>query len=568
MRYITIGNLLVQMRREKKGITRKKLSDGLCSAQMLYQIEKDQFETDPLMIDMLLQRLGKSPDKLERILQADMYRMVRVRDLLEKTIYKGKRAPAAYILEQYPVRTNVDQMYRYRMRASLLYHIDKDYDRAAENLWFAVNVTMPGFTYDTINTYLISTVEMENLLALEKISIEKNPDKNKSTEKGHLRICMEYIDRYFTDDEEHAKIYAKCAWLLARVYYSEGNYVQAMTLCEKGMEGLRRNTMIYFTLPLLALMVRIGENLGIAPEHSKWIQYYRALTFLWESFAEKWYPTDAIFHNCCQREYHLDYELVRDERKAKGMTQEEFAEGIYQDTGSISRVETGKTSPNKKTFEKMIKKIGMEKGRYNGYVVTDSFEIMELRSRIDKLQMHRKYTDAKGLLKELKKCIDIEIGENQRVIALHETMIAYHLKEITAQDALKIMKVLLEGVMEYDQMILYHIPMRNEVLVINNICILLDETRREGEAMMIYKNVLQRMRSSKVDVRYRYRSYALFLNNYVHRCKDWKGAVEGLKNELCCGKASVLPYFVNNLSQILEKDGMSDKDLEIGRAHV
>ena len=89
MRYITIGNLLVQMRREKKGITRKKLSDGLCSAQMLYQIEKDQFETDPLMIDMLLQRLGKSPDKLERILQADMYRMVRVRDLLEKTIYNG-----------------------------------------------------------------------------------------------------------------------------------------------------------------------------------------------------------------------------------------------------------------------------------------------------------------------------------------------------------------------------------------------------------------------------------------------------------------------------------------------
>lgn len=37
-------------------------------------------------------------------------------------------------------------------------------------------------------------------------------------------------------------------------------------------------------------------------------------------FAKKWYPMDTIFHNCCQKEYHLDYELFRDERKEKGMT--------------------------------------------------------------------------------------------------------------------------------------------------------------------------------------------------------------------------------------------------------
>lgn len=562
MRYTTIGSLIRQSRKEREGITCQMLSNGLCSRQMFYQIEKDQFESDPLMTDILLQRLGKSPDKFERMLQANMYRMVRVRDVLEEAILKGKKAVAERILEHYPEQTNVDKMYRYRMRASLLYHIDKDYEKALDNLQFAVQVTLPGFTYDTIDEYLISTVEMENLLAMEKINIERDSDKKKTVEKEHLEICMRYIDRYFTDGEEHAKIYAKCAWLLARIDYCEGNYMQSMVLCEKGMEGLRENTMIYFMLPLLKLMVQAGEKLGIASEHSKWAQYYESLTYLWESFAEKWYPTDAIFHNCSQKEYHLDYELVRDERKAKGMTQEEFADGIYQETSSLSRFETGKASPNKKTFEKMLEKLGMEKGRYNGYVVTDSFKTMELRKRMDILLMHHRYIDARETLEELKERLDMEIQENQMVVEFYETMIAVRLGGITAQDALEKMKELLKGFMDYDKMVFYHVTMRNEVLIINNVCLLLKETGQEENAITLFERVLQKMRDSEVDVKYRYRSYALLFNNYVRWHRERKSAVEELKNELFCGKASVLPFCINNLSKTLEKEGISDKDVD------
>ena len=37
---------------------------------------------------------------------------------------------------------------------------------------------------------------------------------------------------------------------------------------------------------------------------------------------------------------------------------------------------------NKKTFEKMMEKLDLEIGRYNGFVATDSFETMELRYRL------------------------------------------------------------------------------------------------------------------------------------------------------------------------------------------
>ena len=155
MKCITIGMLIKETRKAHKNMTSQKLSRGICSVQMLYQIEKDQCDTDLLMTDMLLQRLGKSPDKLERILQNDMYHMVRVRELLKKAILKGKRALAEQILTRYPSRTNVDKMYQQRMKACLLYYIDKDHDAAFSCLQAAVHMTLPGFSYDAIDDYLI-----------------------------------------------------------------------------------------------------------------------------------------------------------------------------------------------------------------------------------------------------------------------------------------------------------------------------------------------------------------------------------------------------------------------------
>lgn len=91
MSYTTIGKLIEQARREKRGMTREKLSKGICSPQMLYQIEKDQCDADVLMVDLLLQRAGKAPNKLERVLKSEMYHMVRIRDLLQRAILKNKR---------------------------------------------------------------------------------------------------------------------------------------------------------------------------------------------------------------------------------------------------------------------------------------------------------------------------------------------------------------------------------------------------------------------------------------------------------------------------------------------
>lgn len=560
MGFSTIGSIIEKARLEKKGISRKKLAAGLCSEQRLYDIEKDNCESDTLLVDILLQRLGKSPDKLERVLQADMYRMVRLRDLLEEAILRGKKQLAERILDTYPLLTKVDRMYKCRMTACLLYRIEADYAGAIEQLQKAIDITLPEFTYEKIERYLISTVEMENLLALERMKTEENKMQVKTEEKRHLEILMGYIDRHFTDEEEHAKIYSKCAWLLARVCFAEENYRKTISLCEKGMEGLRRNTMLYFMFPLLKLMTEAEKQLGIASEKSKWVQYYETLTFLWEGYARKWYPTDLLFHNCYQKEYHLDYELIRSEREARGMTQEEMAEGIYQNVESYSRFETGKASPQKRTFEMLMGKIGMEKGRYNGYAVTNSFETMEIRRNLDRLLSHGEYPKAEEMIKKLKANLNMDIQENKQMIYNMEMVIERNLHRLTYEQILDKQKELLNGIVDYRKQIICHIPMRNEVLLINNICISLEKTKQMDNARRLYEIVLQKIQKSKVDVRYRYRSYSLLLSNYTHISWNCRLAYKSLKNELVCGKTSILPLCLNTILILLQREGKSEQE--------
>ena len=555
MHFITIGSVIAHARINQNKIPRKDLIRGICTEQTLYALEENQYKTDTLMIDILLQRLGISPDKLEIVLSQEAYQLVRLRDLIEKAILRGRKELAVRALAAHPAQNSVSQMYHKRMQACLSYRIDKDYELAASLLRQAVELTIPGFSYEVMEHYLISTIEMENLLALERVESESDAHTDLSLHIEHLEQCMRYIDRHFTDREEHAKICAKCAWLLAKAYLNQNQTAQAMVTCEKGINALRQNTMIYFMLPLLELMLEVGNRLGIAPEQNKYVKYDETLRFLWDSYAQKWYPTDMLFHNCCQKEYHLDYELVKSERIAQHLQQEELIEGIYKNASSLSNFENAKVSPNKKTFEKMMEKLDLEIGRYNGFVATDSFETMELRYQLNIKITHNDYEKAEYLLENLKSQLDMSFTENQHFVEDSEIHIHRRLHKITMEEACERQKKLYESLLDADKKNLRHIPMRNEVLIINHYCIILLELGQKSDAVNLYVQAIEKIRRSRMNAQYRYRSYSLLLYNYIHITQNYLTACETLKNELYCGKASVLPLCLHIISLILENRG-------------
>lgn len=565
MEFKTIGTLIKEIRTAKK-ITRKDLSYGICSEHTLQELESNCYAADVLMLDILLQRLGQSPDKFEIVLSSNLYNMVRLRDLISEATCRGNRELAKLLLQNYPVRTHVDEMYQHRMKAFWVYHMDGNCALAAEYLLKSASLTLPDYPdddfYEQMGNYLISAIELENILALERMNIEKNAMDSTVRElsKHHLVLCMDYIENHFSGDEEYAKLISKCTWLLGGICYLEQDYMQTILFCQKGIEALRKNTILYFMLPLLKLLVKSEAALGIAPERSKWVQYYDILTFLWDGYAKKWYPTDSLLHNCYQRDYHLDFELVRAERKSQNMTQAQLAEDIYRNPESLSRMETGAVSPNKKTFEKLMDKLGLKKRMYNGFVVTNSFEVMELRRTIDGFIMRREYQKAKEATQQLKDSLDMEIPENRMIISLCEIVAAQSLGELSLNEALEKLEKLSARFMNLKEKTFSHIPMRNEVLVINNICITLRKLGNVTEAIELYRSALDKIRSSKVKIKYRYRSYQLLFNNYIRENGSMEDALKELQYEFLCGKASELPFCLNNILQRLSKNDVHEDE--------
>ena len=93
-----IGSLIKKEREEKK-ISREKLCNGICTQTMLFKIEDNQSDTDKLFVDILLQRLGKSPDKLEVIMSYGEYNKIRARKIIEELMLKKRFNRAKYLLE-------------------------------------------------------------------------------------------------------------------------------------------------------------------------------------------------------------------------------------------------------------------------------------------------------------------------------------------------------------------------------------------------------------------------------------------------------------------------------------
>lgn len=193
-------------------------------------------------------------------------------------------------------------------------------------------------------------------------------------------------------------------------------------------------------------------------------------------------------------------------------------------------------------------KPGLEKRRYNGCVITDSFEVMELKRRVDGFIMRREYQKAKEATQKLKAALDLEISENKMVVSLYEVITGESLGEISAADALEKFKILSRKFMKFDQKSFSHIPMRNETLVVNNICITLCKLGHKDEALDLYRITLEKIKSSKVKTKYRYRSYQILFNSYIREYREIEDTLKELQMEFLCGKTSELPLALEILT--------------------
>lgn len=545
-----IGALL-KRERESKNISREKLSEGLCTQAMLFKIEENRSDTDKLLVDVLFQRLGKSPDKLEVIMSLEEYNKIRARDMVEELMLRKKTHKAQYLLEKYfshfDETANIHRMYYYRTKA-YIFAQNRDIGHAMALIEKALEITMSGWRERQLEGYLISTYEMENLL-LYGMLLHKAGMTCEA--KEHIWKCECYIREHFSDMEEYSKVYPKCVWILANVHGNE--YDEKITsICEDAVSLLRNGAISYFMVPLMEEMIRRYRRMGEDMRADYWQRYDSVLREMYEKYAPDM-SLDFLFFNPYQCEYHLDYEVIKGERLVRGYTQEMLIEGIYESPEPLSRIENARTAPRKKKFDALMKKFDIEKGRYSTFLATDSFEVLEKKSEIDDCLSVYDIEGAKIRLKELEKDLDMTVADNRRFVENVKNTVERLLGGKSDNEALLAAESLLKETydLEKDK---NRPPMRNEALLIVQIATIMIRIGKIDEATDKLEKILELYGKSGIDSKFRMRSYMTIFATFSKAICE-KGFSEkklifsenGIKLLLKCGKLGSLGRFIANI---------------------
>ena len=134
--------------REQQNISLEVLALGICSHESLRNIELGKEAVDKPMMEILLQRLGKSTDKLELILSEHVYEEEQLLERFEELLERGDAEQADCVLKKFQVQmpkdSSVYQMLYCRSRAYAELRVNKNPEAAREWMQKALDLTMPG----------------------------------------------------------------------------------------------------------------------------------------------------------------------------------------------------------------------------------------------------------------------------------------------------------------------------------------------------------------------------------------------------------------------------------------
>ena len=537
-----IGEQIFELREQRK-LYLDDLALGICTPESLRNIELGKETVSKLFMEIMFQRLGKSTDKLELIVSEEVYEEEAQWEYFEECLERGKREEAENILERafinMPKDSNVHSMFYCRNKAYAEFRVGSNHIQAKEWMKKALDITMPGWKKRPLKEYRISTLEMENLLAYAKTQIAIGTEQELAEAEALLIACKEFIDERISDDEEHAKIFTKCAHLLAGLYLMQGKQEQAKQLAKRAFRELQTFGISYFMEPSLERLVQCkGDE---EEKELPYQQYLTALQHVKQYVGEEWHFTDSVFKNCSQQTYYIDHELFREERIVQGYSQEEMIEGIYKNPESLSRAERGKVTMRDSRLIRLLKKLGIEKCRYNGFVVTDKYEDLELKQQIDILISRNCDAEAEEKLEELKQRLNLNIAENRRTVQGYEIAIGIEKEEQSKKELLKQAEDLLEETYRLKFHGAYRPPMDREALLINQIGILLLELGRIEEAKQLLQSITEAMNKSKVNMKRRSRQYSLLRSNLAKLGQSITVAKNNIQFIISCGKLRTLP---------------------------
>ncbi|NLZ82247.1 MAG: hypothetical protein GX915_01115 [Clostridiales bacterium] len=222
--------------REFYQISQLKLCKGLCSIATLSRLESGERDVDSLLLETLLERLGKNSNHFELILTDFDYETYQMREKIKNLIDQKQLERADELLIIYEnklyIKSNVHRQFVVGYRGFINELQGKKAEDTLDMLMKAISYTIPGFRVSKIDDYFFSNMELKIVIKIiEQLLLIGSTSKVTDL----LTQVLEYLDKY-SSMERNNQLYPKVVIMKCRLLIEEHKYREIIELCDKGLE--------------------------------------------------------------------------------------------------------------------------------------------------------------------------------------------------------------------------------------------------------------------------------------------------------------------------------------------
>lgn len=510
-----IGEILYVLRMQR-GLGQEELCRGLCSKAALSRYELGERTPDRLLLNALMQRLGKSADKMATILFMEEYEYLLWKKQVLLAVGQGNMKRLGRLLKEpqaLSVKVNevLQRQFYFQMQAILADRVEQNLEKSIELQKKAVELTLPGLRFDRMHQYLISIEEMQLILCLA----EQMKKGGREEEACRLLLGIaDYSQIHYSDKEAQVKIYPKAVKIAAPLLLGQKRYVECALLCQKAIDLLRWQGVLYDMAALMEAYLQCCRE-GVSGEQERhYEKQLSALKEVYQEYGMDVYQTEnpALYYS--NQEIYLVDEVIKMSRMDRSLSQEMLSEGICTPE-TLSRIESGKRAPNARNFHALMEKLDVDQDYYNGKLDTDDFLLLEKKRELERAIALQDWVEARRILEELKSELDMESTLNQQMIQANENVILFGEQKLGTKEFLRICERILgcEGESWREEEFWKQFLTNDKVKLLNYIAAMFRMEKQQEKAAFIWEHILSKLEISKVELADRYVSSMLVISN-------------------------------------------------------
>lgn len=443
------GKLLWNIR-ESLGISRKTLSEGLCSVGYLTHIENNKRDADKLLFESLYQRLGKYSGRFEMLLDVDEYERLEKRWEIYDTIDEGNYNEAKSKIDEYRKNghSRLEEQYLCLVECEIMHRTGENISSCMDMIMTGLKITRSKFDIDKLNEYYLSRMEM--LLIQQYVRYMELSGEEEQAIKLYKDI-LDVLEDTRYDRSERELLYRHVGYWSMKYYLRHEMYDAALEIAEKTYEYTLNGDFIMFLTELkegiITCLERKGEDMSVEKKYIAVLNEFKMQYGVRsvEEFFPRYEEIDA---------YNVN-EIISQRRKMLGITQAELAFGIC-DISTVSQMENNRRSLQKEKKEKLLQRVKLSGDKYVARIDTYDYKAFEKINEIRDSCNREEHYKITSILEEIQAEYKLESVNSRQFICatmfeydnVQDNVIIYlnKLKEILNESIVDINKLKKEGV--------------------------------------------------------------------------------------------------------------------------